>query len=305
MRKALTFLCWAGGRVNEKSRLRMRRYRPLFLLLVLLVLLIGFYLYTSSSVRVETVKLESHLVGKTLEYSVLLPPNYALITSRKKHYPVLYLLHGWNGNPQGWLTQTKLTEYAARYRLIIVLPEGDNGWYTDSATVATDKYESYILQELIPDVESRFRAISDRGGRAIAGLSMGGYGALKFGLKRPELFSFAASMSGALDAPARTDDVSIMRTFGDADNPTRAGNDLFRLVNSLPAERVTALPDFYLNCGTEDPWLKVNRDLANIFSERKIAHQYEEFPGGHDWQYWDKQVQKILNLAAQKLSPAE
>jgi S-formylglutathione hydrolase FrmB len=283
----------------------MRRYRSLFLLLVLLALLPGFYLYTSSKVRVETVQLESKLVGKTFEYSVVLPPNYALITSRNKHYPVLYLLHGWNGNPQGWLTQTKLTEYAARYRLIIVLPEGDNGWYTDSATVATDKYETYILQELIPDVERRFRVIGDRSGRAIAGLSMGGYGALKFGLKRPDLFAFVASMSGALDAPARTDDASIMRTFGDADNPTRADNDLFKLVGSLPGEKVAALPDFYLNCGTEDPWLEVNRRLANIFSERKIAHEYGEFPGGHDWKYWDKQLQEILKHAAQKLSSTQ
>jgi putative tributyrin esterase len=283
----------------------MRRYRPLFLLLILLALLLGFYLYTSSNVRVETVKLESKLVGKTLEYSVVLPPNYALITSRKKHYPVLYLLHGWNGNPSGLTTETKLTEYAARYRLIIVLPEGDNGWYTDSATVAADKYESYILQELIPDVESRFRATRDRGGRAIAGLSMGGYGALKFGLKRPDLFVFVASMSGALDAPARTDDDSIMRTFGAADNPTRNDNDLFKLVINLPDEKVAALPYFYLNCGTEDPWLKVNRRLADIFSERKIAHEYREFPGGHDWKYWEAQLPEILKLAAQKLSPAQ
>jgi S-formylglutathione hydrolase FrmB len=283
----------------------MRRYRPLFLLLILLALLLGFYLYISSNVRVETVQLESRLVGKTLEYTVVLPPNYALITSRKKHYPVLYLLHGWNGNPQGWMTETKLTEYAARYRLIIVLPEGDNGWYTDSATVATDKYETYILQELIPDVESRFRATRDRSGRAVAGLSMGGYGALKFGLKHPGLFAFVASMSGALDAPARTDDVSIMRAFGDSDNPTRARNDLFKLVSSLPAEKVAALPDIYLNCGTEDPWLKVNRRLANIFTERKIAHEYGELPGDHDWKYWDTQLQEILKLAAQRLSPAQ
>jgi len=283
----------------------MRRYRPFFLLLVLLALLLWFYLHNSSSVRVETVQLQSSLVGKTLEYNVVLPPNYTLITSWKKHYPVLYLLHGWNGNPQGWITETKLTEYASRYRLIIVLAEGGKGWYTDSATVATDKYESHILQELIPDVESRFRVITDRNARAIAGLSMGGYGAVKFGLKRPDLFAFVASMSGAFDAPVRTDDDSIMRTFGDADNSTRADNDLFKLVGNLPAEKVAALPDFYFNCGTEDPWLKVNRDLASIFTERKVAHEYREFPGGHEWKYWDTQLQEILKLAAQKLSSAQ
>ncbi|MDT5060645.1 MAG: hypothetical protein QOH63_1104 [Acidobacteriota bacterium] len=283
----------------------MRRFRPLILLLVLLGLLLGFYLYSSASVHVETVPLESHLVGKTLEYSVVLPPNYRLITSRKKHYPVLYLLHGWNGHPQGWITETKLTEYAARHQLIIVLPEGNNGWYTDSATVADERYETYILQELIPDVESRYRAMRGREGRAIAGLSMGGYGALKFGLKHPDVFIFVASMSGALDAPARTNDSSIMQTFGDAGTVTRADNDLFKLAGNLPADRLAALPYFYMDCGTEDPWLKVNRELANLFSERKIAHEYRETPGGHDWKYWDGQEQVVLRIASQRLSPAQ
>ena len=283
----------------------MRRYRPLILLLILVGLLLGFYLYTSASVHVETIPFESHLVGKTLEYSVVLPPNYRLITSRRKHYPVLYLLHGWNGHPQSWLTETKLTAYAARHQLIIVLPEGGNGWYTDSATVASEKYETYILQELIPDVESRYHALGNREGRAIAGFSMGGYGAFKFGLKHPELFMFAASMSGAFDAPTRVDDGSIMQAFGDASNPARADNDLFKLIDNLMPDRLEALPYFYMDCGTEDHWLNTNRDLANLFSERKIAHEYRELPGGHDWKYWDRQVQDVLRAASQRLSPAQ
>jgi S-formylglutathione hydrolase FrmB len=91
--------------------------------------------------------------------------------------------------------------YAAQYRLIVVTPEGNNGWYTDSASTATDKYESYLLKELIPDVEKRFRTIESRYGRGIAGLSMGGYGALKFGLKSPATFAFAGSLSGAVAVP--------------------------------------------------------------------------------------------------------
>jgi S-formylglutathione hydrolase FrmB len=235
---------------------------------------------------------------------VVLPPGYGLITSNKR-YPVIYLLHGWGGHAQGWLAETKLKEYAARQELIIVLPEGDNGWYTDSATVPGDKYESYLLQELIPDVDYRFRTITDRKGRAVAGLSMGGYGALKFGLKHPDIFAFSASMSGALDAPARTDDASIKQTFGEADNPVRAANDLFQLAKLLPAEQLAALPYFYMDCGTDDPWAKTNRDLSSLFAERNIAHQYRELPGGHDWKYWDRQLQEILQLAAQRLSPAQ
>lgn len=283
----------------------MRRFRTLFLLLVLLALLLGYYLYSSRSIQVEAVSLRSGLLGKTLEYRVVLPPNYRLITSSKKHYPVIYLLHGWNGHAQDLIDATQLTQYAARYHFIIILPEGDNGWYTDSATTANEKYESYILQELIPDVESRYRAIRDRRARAVGGLSMGGYGALKFGLKHPDFFSFAASLSGAFDAPARTDDNSIMRTFGAADNPSRSDNDLFKLVALLPAEKVTALPYFYFDCGTEDPWLKVNRDLAAAFAEHKIAHEYRELPGGHDWKHWDQQVREILKIADERLWPAQ
>jgi S-formylglutathione hydrolase FrmB len=284
----------------------MRRSRLLFPLTLALALLVAFYIYTASPGRVKTVSFESSLVGKALPYEVVLPRGYgyALITSRKR-YPVLYLLHGWSGHPQGWLTETKLTDYAARYQVIVVLPEGNNGWYTDSATMSADKYESYILQELIPDVDNRFRTLKQREARAVAGLSMGGYGALKFGLKHPDLFAFSASMSGAFDAPVRMDDYSIKQVFGDADNPARAANDLFRLAGNLSADKVAALPYFYFDCGTEDPWLKTNRELSKLFSEHNIAHEYRELPGGHDWKYWDKQVQEILRLAAQRLTPAE
>lgn len=282
----------------------MRRPRFLLLLLVALALLIAVHVYNASSVQVKTIPLQSSLAGKALPYEVVLPRGYTLITSNKR-YPVLYLLHGWGGRPQGWLTETKLEEYAARHQLILVLPEGDNGWYTDSANVSTDKYESYILQELIPDVDQRFRTITGYKGRGVAGLSMGGYGALKFGLKYPDTFALSASMSGALDAPQRMDDFSIKQTFGEADNPLRAANDLFQLAKLLPAERVATLPYFYVDCGTADPWAKINRDLSTLLTERKIAHEYRELPGGHDWKYWDRQVQEILQLAAQRLSPAQ
>jgi S-formylglutathione hydrolase FrmB len=281
----------------------MRRFRSLLLIALALVLLIAFHVYTSNSVRVKTIPFESNLVGKSLPYTVVLPPGYTLITSGKK-YPVLYLLHGWGGNPEGWIAQTKLTDYAARYQLIIVLPEGGNNWYTDSATAPAEKYESYLLQELMADVDNRFRTIRERKARAIAGFSMGGYGALKFGIKHPDVFIFAASMSGAFDAPARVDDESIMRTFGAADNPVRSGNDLSKLAGDVPDDKRAALPFFYFDCGTEDPWLKTNRDLDSILHERKIAHDYREFPGGHDWKYWDKQVQDILRQAAERLVPA-
>src|SRR5258708_33629365 len=150
----------------------------------------------AKTARVDTVKFESKMMGRELPYNVVLPPDYD--KQKTTRYPVLYLLHGLFGHYDNWVSKTRLKEHAAQFQIIIVTPEGNNGWYTDSATVPADKYESYILQELIPDVQQRYRTIETRAGRAVAGLSMGGYGALKFGVKHPESFVFAASMSGAL-----------------------------------------------------------------------------------------------------------
>ncbi len=259
--------------------------------------------------RVQTVQFESKLVGKTLPYNVVLPVDYDQPGAKAKRYPVLYLLHGLTGHYDNWTTRTKLSDYAAQYPMIIVTPEGNNGWYTDSATVPTDKYETYILEELIPDVERRYRANATREGRAIAGLSMGGYGALKFGVKHPEMFALAASMSGAFGAASWTEKElgpggirdSLLQIFGPADSPTRAANDLFKLVREVSAKKIAPLPYFYFDCGTEDFLFSSNRELASLFVELKVPHQYRQLPGTHNWQYWDAQVQEILKVAEQKL----
>jgi S-formylglutathione hydrolase FrmB len=263
--------------------------------------------------RVETIQFQSKLTGKTLPYSVVLPPGYEeRRVKEQSRYPVLYLLHGLTGHYSNWIEKTRLKEYAAAYRIIIVTPEGNDGWYTDSATVPADKYETYILEELIPDVESRYRALNKREYRAIAGLSMGGYGALKFGVKHPDKFIFAASMSGAVDVATRMEDylkvkwealtVSVRQTYGAPDGTTRADNDLFKLVRGFPAERFASLPFLYLDCGTEDGLVAPNRELAAILLERKIPHEFRQLPGKHNWIYWDQQVQDVLKLAAQKMS---
>ncbi|MBA2524674.1 MAG: hypothetical protein H0V18_02665 [Pyrinomonadaceae bacterium] len=137
-----------------------KRYlRSLLLILVLLVALAAYYYRIQNAVRFEVVQFKSNLVGKVLPYGVVLPPGYFLITSRRIHYPVLYLLHGWRGDYSSWTKQTALIQYAAEYQMIVITPEGGNGWYTDSATVPSDQYEAYVVRELITDVDSRFRTI--------------------------------------------------------------------------------------------------------------------------------------------------
>jgi S-formylglutathione hydrolase FrmB len=254
----------------------------------------------AADARVDTVKFQSKLLNATLPYNVILPPDYD--TARSTRYPVLYLLHGLTGHYTDWVSRTNIADYAAQYRIIVVTPEGNDSWYIGN-------YETYILQELIPDVQQRYRTIEARYGRAIAGLSMGGYGAIKFGLKSPQTFAFAASMSGAFGMTRFTDEQvpaswrESLKLFGPAGSETRKANDLFELAGNVPANRVASLPYFYFDCGTEDSPLifPYNRQLAHMMVDRKIPHEYRELPGDHSWSYWDRQIQEILRIAGQKL----
>lgn len=259
--------------------------------------------------RVETVDFESKLVGSKLPYIVVLPPGYDDASSRSVRYPVIYLLHGFGGNPRNWLG-FDLIKHAARHRMIFVALEGRNSFYSDSATVPNEKFESYIMRELVPDVDRRFRTTPRREGRAVVGLSMGGYGALKLGLKYPSEFALAASMSGAVRSASyqRESDITqsfrevLVRIFGAADGKTKIENDLLRLVREFPTERRAELPFIYLDCGTEDFLFESNRAFANLLTEAKIKHEYRELPGSHTGKYWAQQLPEIIEVAARVVS---
>jgi putative tributyrin esterase len=290
----------------------MKAARRLFLLLALLLPLAA-HAQTVATARVETVNFESKLIGQALPYHVVLPLDYNAPAARTTRYPVLYLLHGLAGSHDDWVsTKAHLAQYAAQYRIIIVTPEGHDGWYTDGVAAPNEKYESYIVQELLPDVDGRYRTIAERKGRALAGLSMGGYGALKFGVKYPDKFIFVASMSGALGAPAwdvnsqeLIDFVkpSIAHVYGAMNNPVRAANDIFKLYDRLTPAESAQLPYIYLDCGTEDFLLDSNRTFAALLLNHKIPHEFRELPGQHEWPYWDQQVQEVLRIAARRLAP--
>jgi len=270
--------------------------------LVLILFICGY-----ANGRVETVRFQSKLVGAALPYNVILPPDYD--TSTTTRYPVLYLLHGLTGHYSDWVARTNIADYAADYRLIIVTPEGNDSWYSDSVTVTADKYETYIIKELIPDVQQRYRTIESRYGRGIAGLSMGGYGAIKFGLKSPATFTFAASLSGAFSVTRLTEADGNPRwetsekVFGPSGSEARKANDLFELIEKLPPAQVSALPYFYFDCGTEDSLrnFSANRQLSALMYEKKITHEYRELPGDHSWAYWDQQIPHVLEIASQKM----
>ena len=249
---------------------------------------------------------------REMPYRVVLPEGYGKlkdknIADKPKSYPVIYLLHGLTGHFDNWTDKSKLVEYAARYDYIFVTPEGNNGWYSDSSTVSNDKYESYIIQELIPEVDKNFRTIPDRNHRAVAGLSMGGYGSIKFGLKYPEKFVLVGSFSGALQAASLTEKMlgsgwkaltdSITGVYGAEDSPTRKANDVFKIVREMPADKASALPFIYFDCGTEDGLIITNREFSTALLEKKIPHEFRQLPGRHDWKFWDAQVQEFLRVS--------
>ncbi|MBX7172252.1 MAG: esterase family protein [Pyrinomonadaceae bacterium] len=255
--------------------------------------------------QIISAKLKSKLLKREVPFRVILPENYS---ETKKGYPVLFLLHGLFGSCENWLELTKIKDYLTNKEFVAVLVEGENGWYSDSAIIENNRFESYILEELIPLIESEFQILAQKEKRAIAGLSMGGYGALKFGLKRPDLFCFAGSMSGAFDAPNRNSikdgfgaeelNPSILQVFGEGENICRNQNDVFQLIKNYPVEEFSRLPYFYLDCGVEDGFLEINRNFADLLEEKEIPFEFHEIKGGHDWNYWDKQLPVILNIAA-------
>lgn len=247
-------------------------------------------------------------MAREIPYRVVLPANYA--SNQKERFPVIYLLHGLTGHYDNWGSKTKIAEYLSPYQVIVIMPEGGDGWYTDSATQPNDRYETYITQELIPEIDKNFRTVADRQHRIVAGLSMGGYGAIKYGLKYPEMFGLVGSFSGALGAAGWTETIlaaagiksgaipkSILSVYGADDSQTRRENDIFRIVKEISPEKVKILPFIYLDCGTEDFLIQNNRDFLALLNEKKIPHEFRELPGGHTWQYWEAQIQDFLRLS--------
>jgi S-formylglutathione hydrolase FrmB len=240
-----------------------------------------------------------------MPYRVIVPSNYDGKSDRR--YPVIYLLHGLSGHFDNWTDKTKVRSYAADYNFIIVMPEGDDGWYTDSVTVPNDKYETYIIKELIPEIDKKFRTLADREHRIIAGLSMGGYGSIKFGLKYSHLFSLVGSFSGAFDAPMRTKKSgnnwpSIPIVFGAEDSKARPENNIFDILRGFDQQKLASIPYIYFSCGTEDPFITINRDFDSLLIEKKVPHEFRELPGKHAWDFWDEQVDEFLKVANKQIS---
>jgi putative tributyrin esterase len=251
------------------------------------------------SVLVRDVTFQSTSLGREMTYRIILPTDYQ--TSGRR-YPVLYLLHGLMGHYEDWESRTHLDDYVAGLPLIVAIPEGDDSWYTNSASQPQEKWEDYIIKDFLHEIDTKYRTIQTRHGRAIAGLSMGGYGAMKFALKYPGSFIFGASFSGAevvvhdpsYKIPFGQKYVDqIHEILGDGITQTRTDNDIFELAKKRSPAQV---PYLVVTCGTEDSLLASNREFVELLQQQKIRYEYHESAGAHTWQYWDEQLPYALSV---------
>ncbi len=259
---------------------------------------------TIAESRMQDRVFQSESLGRQMHYRILLPKGYF---ESDRYYAVLYLLHGWHGDYQNWSTLTNLAYYAENLPIIIVMPDAGDSWYVDSATVPQDKFEQYIIKDVVDEVEHHWRALRSPHRRAIAGLSMGGYAAVNMAMKHPQMFKMAGSISGAFNAPLpeleqRTDlKPSLVQTFGAANSKTRVENDVYREAANADPQSV---PYLYVDCGTEDvTFAEPNRRLVAILGQRKIAFEYHEFPGVHSWQYWGERLPTLLKVVEREIAP--
>ncbi len=225
----------------------------------------------------------SKVLGKQTTTWVLLPDDLP------GPFAAFYLLHGLSDDHTMWMRRTRIEMYAAGKPLIIVMPDGGKGFYTNHNQ--GPRWAEHIGAELPGMIEKTFPAIADRNGRHIGGLSMGGYGALRVALEYSDRFSSANSHSGSLlfgTKPQTIPDRMLMV----GSEPAGSSHDL--LVLARQAQKAGNLPRLRIDCGVDDFLIEDNRQLHRSFNEADIPHQYEEFPGAHTWDYWDLHVREAM-----------
>ncbi|MFD1676886.1 alpha/beta hydrolase [Alicyclobacillus fodiniaquatilis] len=204
----------------------------------------------------------------------------------------LYLLHGMSDDDTIWVRRTSIERYVAPLGLAVVMPQVHRSAYTDM--VYGNRYWTFLSEEL-PQIARSFFPLSDRReDNFVAGLSMGGYGAMKWALRKPDQFAAAASLSGGVNrAKKRTDrNRDHFLAFGDTE-VAGTENDLFWLLKQCDAADGSK-PKLYQCCGTEDFLYEDNVLFRDACRQTNLDFTYEEEPGTHEWGYWDKKIQDVL-----------
>jgi S-formylglutathione hydrolase FrmB len=290
---------------------RRWHFFPFLLLLVISV---------SAQSRIDCDALKSHILGETVHYCVLLPPSYD--SAPAKRYPVLYFLHGLGENEQtlfktaGWNLIEDLRQQHKIGDFLIVTPEAKASFYVNSADGKV-RYSDFFLQEFIPYIEGKYRIRRERKARAITGISMGGYGALRFAFADPGMFSSASAQSAALmtESPQELNAALRARTplgrllgsvFGNPINvPHWKENDPFSLAkkNKIAIGRLA----IYFNCGRDDEYdfetgaAALDRQLQ----EEQVKHEYHLYPGNHSASYFGAHLGEVMEFHSKLFEAAK
>jgi S-formylglutathione hydrolase FrmB len=210
--------------------------------------------------------------------------------------PVLYLLHGLSDDDTIWLRRTSIERYVAPLGLAVVMPQVHRSFYADEHYGG--RFWTFLSEELPALVDSWFRVSQRREDTFVAGLSMGGYGAIKWALRQPERFAAAASLSGALHiggtrtGRVRPEDERLFeRIYGDRD-PAGSDDDVFALVGR--ADPATA-PALFVCCGEQDELIVDNHRFVDVCEAASVPLTSAFGPGEHDWAYWDETIQDVLD----------
>lgn len=251
-------------------------------------------------VTLRDVNFYSRALGRKMQYRVVMPAD----SSPREKLRTVYLLHGGGGNFHDWTNYSDVAKYAEQ-ALILVMPEGNSSYYANAAERPKDRYEDYIIKDLIEDVESKFPAMNQREGRAIAGVSMGGFGAINLALRHPELFAFAAGISAAVDVPSRPFSIKRLEQwrrfraiFGPWEGAVQKSNDPFLLVRSADTQNV---PYFFLTCGEQEGLLAPNRQFASLLEARHFSYEFHTAPGDHNWKQWDEWLPELFRSLEEHL----
>jgi S-formylglutathione hydrolase FrmB len=251
------------------------------------LLLTIFNFLTLSAATVDTVAIYSPSMHKTIKCVIIKPDNY---TNNKLHFPVVYLLHGHSGSYDYWIKEIpNIKSDADDFQFILVCPDGGyNSWYFDSPIDSTRKYETHISQEVVKFVDANYHTIPDRNHRAITGMSMGGHGAFYIALRHSNIFGAVGSTSGGVDFTPFKTHWQIDKQIGDSINykDNWVNMTIINMVDHYPANSLSIIFD----CGTNDFFYTVNKNLHEKMLQLHISHDYIERPGEHTNEYWRNSI---------------
>lgn len=244
------------------------------------------------SAQIDTILIPSPSMGKSYPALIVLPDSHKNTT---KKFPSLYLLHGHSGNFAGWYDiATQMKQWADLYQLVIICPDGDHdSWYLNSPVQKNRKFETYFAEEITGYIDSHYKTFNRPESRGISGVSMGGHGAMYLALKHPDVFGLVGSSSGGLDLLPFHNDWNLQVLLGPFPENMEVWKEYscYYLLDKMNATNLK----IWIDCGTGDFFLDVNRKFHERLLQKKMDHEYLEKPGGHTLEYWkDSYTKQIL-----------